>query len=74
MFLRFINVIHAKFLFVFFRNKITDFIHVLVGLLIFGFLGWILMLILHEHVQPVSRKMANFSYCIWVVSTYYSNK
>ncbi|XP_015903704.2 phosphatidylinositol-glycan biosynthesis class W protein [Parasteatoda tepidariorum] len=45
-----------------------DYCYLLVKLCCLGLCGWILMLIFHENCQHVSRRMANLSYCIWIVS------
>lgn len=50
-----------------------DFVVLLVKLIGIGACGWILMYFIHERVQPVSRRMVNASYCIWVVSNLYSS-
>ncbi|GFY79699.1 GPI-anchored wall transfer protein 1 [Trichonephila inaurata madagascariensis] len=49
-------------------HKISDYIWLLVKLIVIGAFAWTLMYPFHEAVQPVSRRMANLPYCIWVVA------
>ncbi|GFY27232.1 phosphatidylinositol-glycan biosynthesis class W protein [Trichonephila clavipes] len=49
-------------------RKISDYIWLLVKLIVIGAFSWTLMYPFHEAVQPVSRRMANLPYCIWVVA------
>ncbi|GFT78739.1 GPI-anchored wall transfer protein 1 [Nephila pilipes] len=48
--------------------KISHYVWLLVKLIVIGGFAWTLMYPFHETVQPVSRRMANLPYCIWVVS------
>ncbi|KAF8773942.1 hypothetical protein HNY73_016548 [Argiope bruennichi] len=48
--------------------KISDYIKLLLKLCAIGAAGWILMYMFHFTLQPVSRRMANLPYCIWVLA------
>ncbi|XP_054715087.1 phosphatidylinositol-glycan biosynthesis class W protein-like [Uloborus diversus] len=50
------------------RHKTGEYLRLLWQLCGVGFCGWIIMYALHASVQPISRRMANLSYCVWVVS------
>lgn len=50
-----------------FRYKLADYKKVLLNLCGIGAIGWVLMYMCHHSIQPISRRMANLSYCIWVV-------
>ncbi|GFR13639.1 GPI-anchored wall transfer protein 1 [Trichonephila clavata] len=49
-------------------RKVSDYMWLLAKLIVIGAFAWTLMYPFHEEVQPVSRRMANLPYCIWVVA------
>ncbi|GFR00957.1 GPI-anchored wall transfer protein 1 [Trichonephila clavata] len=50
------------------KRKVSDYMWLLAKLIVIGAFAWTLMYPFHEEVQPVSRRMANLPYCIWVVA------
>ncbi|KAG8189648.1 hypothetical protein JTE90_018497 [Oedothorax gibbosus] len=48
--------------------KLSEYKNILLNLCAIGAIGWVLMYLCHHSIQPISRRMANLPYCIWVVS------
>ncbi|XP_035232196.1 phosphatidylinositol-glycan biosynthesis class W protein-like isoform X2 [Stegodyphus dumicola] len=50
------------------RYKLADYAKLLLMLCGVGVCGWIFMYLSHVKIQAISRRMANLTYCVWVVS------
>ncbi|XP_076867799.1 phosphatidylinositol-glycan biosynthesis class W protein [Brachyhypopomus gauderio] len=50
------------------RTLVKDWIRVVRNLLLGSFALWVLLFICQVYIEPVSRRMANLSFCIWTVA------
>ncbi|GIY09443.1 phosphatidylinositol-glycan biosynthesis class W protein [Caerostris extrusa] len=49
-------------------HKISDYIWQFLKMCLIGIVAWKCMYFLNEAVQPASRRMANLTYCVWMVA------
>ena len=51
-----------------FRQMVKEYTRVLVGLVVLDILFWLLTASSNVYVEPVSRRYANMTYILWIVS------